>query len=70
MTRLIRNATVVILYLLAITDLLLWVSSFATDEGPRLIADGVRAIYVLTFVTAIGLAALVAGKSANSATPR
>jgi len=63
MTVLIRNATLVILYLVVIADVLQWVSSFATDEGPRLIADGIRAIYVLTFVTAIGLAALVAGKS-------
>jgi len=70
MSVLIRNATVVILYLVVLADLLLWVSSFATDEGPRLIADGVRAIYVLTFVTAIGLAALVAAKSGTGATRR
>jgi hypothetical protein len=70
MAAFIRNATIWALYALAIVDLLLWVETFATDEGPRLIADGVRAIYVLTFVTALGLAALLAGKSASSATPQ
>ena len=66
----IRYTTMVLLYFLAIVDLLLWVETFATDEGPRLIADGIRAIYVLTFITAIVLAALIAGKSTSSATPQ
>jgi hypothetical protein len=55
----IRNATLAVLYLLAIADLLTWINSFVTDMGPRPIPDILRAIYFLTFVTAIGLAALI-----------
>jgi hypothetical protein len=70
MAAFIRNATIVVLYLVTLTDLVQWVETFASDSGPRPIPDILRAIYVVTFVTTIGLAALIAGKSTSSTTPQ